>query len=232
MAVCVAVVVLGLIAVIQIGDEVLESEWPATLDPTVGAWFVSIRTPFLTALATAATFSGGLIAIGSLAVLSIIIALLARHPTAALTIAITMAVAGATTLVVKQAIGRPRPSVDEVLGVPDPQFSWPSGHTFNSTVFYGLLAGFVILATSRALLRALAIGAWLVLTVAIGASRLYLGYHWLTDVVAGFLLGLVVLALVAIIHEATIRRSHRIQDLDDESRSGSPARPRTQGGTR
>ena len=170
--------------------------------------------------ATAATFMGGLLWIGTLSGIVVIFFLIRRRWTAALTVGVTMALSGVVTLVVKNLVRRARPSIDVVLGTPDTQFSWPSGHTFNSTVFYGLLAGFVILWLRSRWARALVALGWLALVACVGLSRIYLGYHWLTDVIAGFVLGLVVLAMVALVHEFWIRRDSHLRNIEDDSPAG------------
>lgn len=69
-------------------------------------------------------------------------------------------------------------------------YSFPSGHVSQSTVFYGLLAAWLCMRCSGKIRPvAIAISAWLMI-VTIAASRLYLGAHYLTDVVAAFLEGI------------------------------------------
>jgi undecaprenyl-diphosphatase len=111
----------------------------------------------------------------------------------------TAAFLGAAGLydIVKPAVGRARPSAALQVGGPDQGWAFPSGHATQSIAFYGMLAIVLIVryATGRRLL--LAIGAALVILV-VGASRLYLGVHWLTDVLGGYALGLTWLAVVVV----------------------------------
>ena len=65
----------------------------------------------------------------------------------------------------------------------------PSGHALGSIVVLGVLAAVVLLATHRTLLRVAAMAAAALGVLTIGVSRLYLGVHWLTDVVTGWFLG-------------------------------------------
>jgi undecaprenyl-diphosphatase len=65
----------------------------------------------------------------------------------------------------------------------------PSGHALGSIVVLGVLAAVVLLATHRTLLRVAAVAAAALGVLTIGVSRLYLGVHWLTDVVTGWFLG-------------------------------------------
>jgi len=109
------------------------------------------------------------------------------------------AFAGAAGLydIVKPAVGRARPAAALQVGGPDEGWAFTSGHATQSIAFYGMLA--VVLIAWRAPNRRLliAIGAALV-TLMVGASRLYLGVHWLTDVLGGYALGLAWLSLVMV----------------------------------
>jgi undecaprenyl-diphosphatase len=94
---------------------------------------------------------------------------------------------GLVSTAVKLAVDRPRPEVDhpltDALGK-----SFPSGHAFSSTVVYGaVLLTFLPVLSPR--LRHLAVALTTALVLSIGLSRLLLGVHFLTDVLAGYILG-------------------------------------------
>ena len=92
----------------------------------------------------------------------------------------------------KLIFSRPRPQV--FFGLPPAiSFSFPSGHAFVSTVFYGLLAG--ILAGAFPQWRVRIVTAWALAALVIGFSRVYLGYHYPTDVLGGWLCAAAWLAL-------------------------------------
>jgi len=99
--------------------------------------------------------------------------------------------------IVKPTVGRSRPPAALQVGGPDEGWAFTSGHATQSIAFYGMLAVVLILwwAPKRRLL--VASGAAIVVLV-IGASRLYLGVHWLTDVLGGYALGLAWLSLVMV----------------------------------
>ena len=99
--------------------------------------------------------------------------------------------------IVKPAVGRARPPAALQVGGPDEGWSFPSGHATQTIAFYGMVA--IVLIASYAPRRRLffAIGA-VVVTLVVGASRLYLGVHWVTDVLGGYALGLTWLAVAVI----------------------------------
>ena len=99
--------------------------------------------------------------------------------------------AEAVAQLLKTLIHRPRPELFFGL-VPTETYSLPSGHAFVPTVYFGILAG-VLVAGPR--WRA----AVVVMAAFLGFSRVYLGYHYPSDVVAGWALAVVWLALWAII---------------------------------
>ena len=93
----------------------------------------------------------------------------------------------------KPIFARPRPELAWAQVLPD--YSFPSGHTLNAVVFYGGVALVVwSLHGRRAGLAAVAAAA--VVGLAVGVSRIYLGYHFLTDVVGAMLAGIAWLLVV------------------------------------
>ena len=103
--------------------------------------------------------------------------------------------AGLLTVVLKNLIQRPRPpgAAEFLLGT---TYSFPSGHALGSLVGYGMLAYVIgsMWVDSRKV-RARLIVATAVLVIAIGLSRLYLGVHYFSDVVAGYAVGVLWLSV-------------------------------------
>jgi undecaprenyl-diphosphatase len=109
-----------------------------------------------------------------------------RHLAVGLAISVLAATAVSTGL--KIAIGRERPDVVQHTALTFTA-SFPSGHAFLSAVTMLSIAGFIGLASRRAdIARLCVVLAW-VMIVLIGISRIYLGVHWPTDVIAGWCLG-------------------------------------------
>jgi undecaprenyl-diphosphatase len=108
-----------------------------------------------------------------------------------LSMLVAMAIAGVAGTVIKRAIPRARPSVKSELRWGGPRFStkyhaFPSGHVAASTAFFGVL----IFARRRVGLVCLPI------PILIGLSRMYLGAHYLSDVVCAAVLGIICAAVV------------------------------------
>lgn len=113
--------------------------------------------------------------------------------------ALVVAVAPAVSASTKRLVDRPRPPAAEALDHPlDPSF--PSGHATASAALATGLAVLAVAALRSAVARVLAVAASAAYALVVGLSRVYLGAHWLTDVLAGWCtgaaLGLVVAALV------------------------------------
>ncbi|MGM9478211.1 phosphatase PAP2 family protein [Pedobacter sp. GSP4] len=102
---------------------------------------------------------------------------------------------GLIILGIKNIINRPRPTSFYVRLVEVNRFqSYPSGHVLSYTLFFGFLI--ILMNTLKGIPRATRIiftylSAFLIITIA--PSRIYLGAHWFTDTVGGFLLGLICL---------------------------------------
>ena len=98
---------------------------------------------------------------------------------------------GLISFLVKRIMQRPRPNHPEIaiavarIG----GTSFPSGHVLNYMGVYGFLAFLLDTLVRPDLLRKILVGALVCLLSLVGASRIYLGHHWLTDVSASYLLG-------------------------------------------
>jgi undecaprenyl-diphosphatase len=79
--------------------------------------------------------------------------------------------------------------------------SFPSGHTLNATVIAGIVVYLACLKIRSAWTRAAVISAGALYAFAIGLSRVFLGHHWLTDVVAAWFVGCAWLTVVIVAHQ-------------------------------
>jgi len=119
------------------------------------------------------------------------------------------AVAGSAVLnhLLKGLFERPRPYFEHPLLI-ETSYSFPSGHAMESFVVYGMLAYFAVLALRSWEARVGVVFGAALLVVLIGFSRMYLGVHYLSDVLAGYAAGGVWLSAL-ITGAETIRRSKK-----------------------
>lgn len=180
----------------QLTEGVLETGDLARVDPVVAGAVPPLRTPALTALARILDLVGSTAVIGALTVVvAAVLWFRLRDRWAAGSLAGTMAASSLVILGAKHLVGRVRPGAALVLGPVDSSPAFPSGHTLGTVVFLGLLAGLVVTRSHTRWAPVGAVTCWVVGSVAMAASRVYLGYHWTTDVLAGLTLGLGLLAV-------------------------------------
>ena len=151
------------------------------------------RNPVISDVLYAVSYIGYPLLSGVIVALAVAALLAARLSLAALFVPLSL-LADVLGGLIKQIVGRHRPlpsQVNVVQVIQSPSF--PSGHVLHYTVFYGFLA--FVLATSfrPSWPRNALIGVCLALIVLVGPSRVYLGEHWLSDVVGGYLIGALLL---------------------------------------
>jgi len=98
---------------------------------------------------------------------------------------------------IKNIVARPRPSepLVDVIKL-ETGYSFPSGHVMFYTIFFGLLVFLILRYVPRTAGRAIVLLMLGGMILLVGISRMYLGAHWLSDVIAGYLVGLVCLGWV------------------------------------
>ncbi|MEV0797661.1 phosphatase PAP2 family protein [Kribbella sp. NPDC050281] len=192
-----AVVVAGTLGLIGLADAATEADGLAAFDPELTAEAVSHRTPVLTAVARGLTFVGNPPVLVTLTlVAAVILWRWTRTWRTPAVLLVAMIGSSALSSGLKLLIGRARPDVTVVLGPVSNTFAFPSGHALNSTVFFLTVAA-LVLARIRSLRNRTAILAGaVVMSIGIGLSRVYLGYHWATDVLAGWTVAIVWLVIV------------------------------------
>ena len=193
------VAVLATWGVLWLADAAREHDGPSRLDPVAAAEVLRIRTPTLTELARALTLAGSEVVVGTLAVVALLWLVVRREPGRAAVVVMAIGGSAFLTVAVKLLVSRHRPGAVDRLGRLDTSYSFPSGHTLNSAVLLAVVVWLLWPVASR-LARGGLVATAGALAVGIGASRLYLGYHWLTDVIASGLVAVAWLSLVWILH--------------------------------
>jgi membrane-associated phospholipid phosphatase len=194
-------VVAGLAVFFGVLDGVREKDDLWDLDQPVLDWLFAHRTAGFTAVLAAITFVSGPTVLPIIVGVGCLVWGLVRkewwRP-----VLLAGAMIGSTLLglAVKGAVGRARPPADTMY-VPGAETtaSFPSGHTLGTATLL-LVAGYLVCSRHPSVGRIVAWGvATVVSTALVALSRLYLGYHFLTDVVAAVGLAVAVLGVVSVV---------------------------------
>ena len=171
-----------------LAEDYVTSDPIVRFDQTVASALHAAATPFATKVFLAITALGSVEAIVPIGL--IVTGLLAwrRRWVYASGWLVALVGGAALNVLLKQIFERPRPVfVDPI--IVETSYSFPSGHAMDSLVMYGMLAYFALLFIKPWRARmAILFGATL-LVILIGFSRLYLGVHYFSDVIAGFAAG-------------------------------------------
>ena len=187
LALIAGVVVASTAAFLKLADSVRESEFVVRVDRHALDLVRQHRVGWVSSAARMVTPLGsGWVVAFVTAALAIALTLRHRRIDA---LFITASVVGTAIAVaaLKHAIGRSRPALPDRL-VHATGAAFPSGHAAQSIACYGAVAAIVVTASRSNRTRAFAFAGAVTIALAVGASRVYLGVHWLSDVVSGWLI--------------------------------------------
>lgn len=188
----------------------------ARIDQPALDWSMGHRPAWATTVATWFTQIGGPV-VTPVLLLTTMVFLSWRWRTWTPIVLATLAGVGslAMTIAGKMVVARHRPPLSEAVPPFEHSFSFPSGHAMNAVVVAGVI-GYVSLTrvTKRSTIVLVAVLAAFY-AVAMGLSRVYLGHHWLSDVVAGWILGATWLAVVVTAHRLHLTHHRYHQQLDE-----------------
>lgn len=171
-------------------DAVLDGNGVAAVDRPVHDWLAAHREPTVTTAMRVVTDFGGTPVLIAVAVLVAALAgRRARSWRPVLLVAVTACGSTLITVAGKAAVHRGRPSVGEAAAAAG-GYSFPSGHSLNSSAVYGIATVLVWQLARRRRTKVWSTAGTVLLVLLIGASRMYLGVHWLTDVLAAYALAL------------------------------------------
>ena len=200
--------------VLGLADGATEGNGLASIDPPVWQWMIDRRTPALTTLAIAVTNIGSTVSMAIIALTAVgYLWWRGRRSDAAL-VAVVAAGAGALVRLGKATVGRDRPPANLRLVVESNE-SFPSGHALASAAIIGVLLVVFIPAIGSHWVRAGVITVACLFMLAIGLSRTYLGVHWATDVIGGWVTGLAWLMLCLTVRQVWRQRRGRPAELLD-----------------
>jgi undecaprenyl-diphosphatase len=182
----------------EILDAVVEGDDLAAIDRPVVAWVAEHRAGWLSDLMVAVTDLGDKLVLAT--VVTAVAAGVAYRLRSWRPVLLAALVAGGCGLLVAAAkllIARDRP--DPLLRViTETGYSFPSGHAASALTAFAMVAWLVCMVTTGRTIRATAWLAAGLLTVAVGLSRVYLGVHYPSDVLGGWVLGVTWLLTVAV----------------------------------
>ena len=144
-----------------------------------------LRRDWLTTIMKIITSLGDEIAIIVFTIVSIIVA---KNKKVKLAIAVNVIFITLLNTLIKIILKRPRPEGFNI--IIEKGFSFPSGHSMISAAFYGLLIYFVYKYINNKKIKYIICTTLSILILLIGISRIYLGVHFASDVIAGFVLSI------------------------------------------
>lgn len=160
------------------------------------------RTPAFNKVMLFVTQLGGPYVVVGLTIAVVALLLWRRDKYTAATLLLSVVGGEAFVWVVKNIIARPRPPLVNALA-PEKSYSFPSGHSFVAITLYGFLTYIAFRAVRKSWKKAFVALTGLTLIAAIGFSRVYLGVHWFSDVLASYAAGTA--WLIALITATEIR---------------------------
>lgn len=194
--------VTGLVAgAAEVYEWVRESSGATQLDQAILDQMLTLRSPSLDQSFTWFTNLGGTIGMTIVAIVAVILLSWSSRSWRALILVASAATGSlAMTIAGKLLIGRARPSLEDAVPPYEQSASFPSGHTLNATAILTVVAYLVFIEFTKAWQRIVAITLCGSFILAMGMSRIYLGHHWFSDVLAAFLVGLAWAAVVILAH--------------------------------
>ena len=170
---------------------------PSPFDLSVQQWFFSLRSDTLNTLVSALTHCGDTVTVIILCAVLLIIPKLRKY-------GIPVSAAALSGVAVYQPMKhiflRARP--DKALHlVEQGGYSFPSGHSVTSVIVYGLLIYLIRKHCKNDTVKNILTIVCAIFTMFIGPSRIYVGVHWPTDVLCGWLIGLSILIITILILE-------------------------------
>jgi membrane-associated phospholipid phosphatase len=201
------VCILTVYLVAELSDEVLEQESLA-IDQYILLHIHQFSNPLLDAVMVSITRLGDPKVVVPITIAMIGFFWWRRDRLAAQLFALNAVGGAVLSYALKLAFNKPRPQLWES-PINETTYSYPSGHALGSMVLYGFLS--YVFATKYPRYARLFYGVATLLIVSIGMSRLYLGVHWPTDIVAGYGIGFLwITVCITLLRLARALKAYRV----------------------
>ena len=190
------------------------------MDEPVRAWLLGQRSEPVTAVMIFLAIVFGPVALPIIIlVVTVAWGLAAKHAWRPLLLAGAMLTGVALAQIIGQAVDRQRPPLDLMLFGPDVTFSFPSGHVLGACDFLLVTAFLVFSRRQNTWPAVVGFAAAAVGIVLASVSRLYLGYHWVSDALASLFISFVVLGAVIAVDTWRTARVHGEQITGELSKA-------------
>lgn len=186
------------------------------VDAALTAWLTAPEQARAMQVLRPITELGSTWAVTIVAVALLLILAVRRTPRLGLLAAGTIGLTALANNGIKELLARARPRIVDAPFL-EPGFSFPSGHALLSATAYGVVAVLVVRSSLPVRVRSLIVALLTATVLLVGVSRLHLGVHYLTDVLAGWLGGLAIALLFA-------RLTERRADAPAQAADPSPPR--------
>ena len=191
-----------------IAQDVVAGDPLTVIDARVASWFHERRTPGMTIAMQFVSSLASATWVTSVALLTALALFWKRYWYRLLALVLVIPVGMAVDFFLKITFRRQRPSFTDSFLIFD-GYSFPSGHTMAAMLLYGLLAAFVVVELESWGWRVAAVLGAFVMVVLVGFSRVYLGAHYLSDVLGAAAAGFAWLVLCLSAVDTLRRGRHR-----------------------
>ncbi|MDO5374809.1 phosphatase PAP2 family protein [Staphylococcus rostri] len=174
------------------------------IDHNVYTLVFATEGPVTTTVFKIVTFIGEVGGMVVLTLLTVLLLIRYHYRVEALFLTLTMILSGLTNPILKNIFDRERPNIMRLIDISG--LSFPSGHAMGSTAFFGSLC-FIALRILKGQAKIWVSSLCIVMIALICASRIYLGVHYPTDIMAGILGGLFFIVLTQLILHKPLKLS-------------------------
>ena len=196
---------LGIIIFLAIVEDVFDQEIRKV--DMLGYQFIStfLISDSITPIAKFVTNLGGAT---TLILITIILLLVLKDKKIGLLVALNLIISTGLNLLLKNILQRPRPTEFRLIN--ETGYSFPSGHSMVSMAFYGFLIYLIFKLVKNSKIKRFLILTLLILIFIIGISRIYLGVHYTSDVLAGFAVSISYLVIyISIVKKFILEREKK-----------------------